>query len=108
MEPCFKGAGTSKQYAYRWKGRIRAVDGRLEHVVDACLDTCAGRFQGKLVTRLTRTAKGWRSSSDTGSIGDSGWELRDVRWDWEPKSWDFGPRAGAGSDIDIVPVEKGA
>jgi hypothetical protein len=69
-----------------WHGRI-VEDGRgnLRHELDACFDTCMGRFEGKLVLPLTRDARGWRADATTADLGTSGLEL-DGRWRMRPQS----------------------
>lgn len=98
VEACFPGSRETKQYTYRWKGRIRAVGDRLEHIIDACMDTCVGRFEGRIVTNLRRTDRGWRASTEVGSVGSSGWQMRGARWDWKPML-SSGSSGGPGIEI---------
>jgi hypothetical protein len=64
-----------------WTGRVeRLGDGRAAVTVRACLDTCAGWFEGPLQLEIRRTASG-RSElvADDAEIGESGIEI-DGRW----------------------------
>lgn len=67
-----------------WRGRIVADgDGALTAEIDACFDTCAGRFEG--VTRLTVVdgPRGLRLGTRRAALGLSGLEIGG-RWGLEP------------------------
>lgn len=58
------------------RGRIlRGPDGELRHVVDACFDTCIGRFAGRMESTLVRDGRAWRELADHALAATSGWEL---------------------------------
>jgi hypothetical protein len=58
------------------RGRIlRGPGGELHHVVDACFDTCIGRFAGRMETTIVRDGRTWRELADHALAGASGWEL---------------------------------
>jgi hypothetical protein len=75
-----------------WRGRIeRGEDGRLHHVLDACFDTCFGRFVGELTLSLERIAPGvWRQRADRALVGRSGYQL-DGAWRVGRGGVDFRP-----------------
>lgn len=59
-----------------WQGTIeRAGGGRYRIVLDTCLNTCIGRFEGKLELMLVESRKGWRAVARDASIGASGLRL---------------------------------
>jgi hypothetical protein len=65
-----------------WIGEIHGDgDGDLRLAVDACLDTCIGRFEGRLTWSLVRAERTWRLRADRAPIGESGFV-----WDGE---WRF-------------------
>jgi hypothetical protein len=90
-EPCWTGRKDGEVRWLPWRGRIvRTGDGELEHRVDACFDTCMGRFEGPLALELDlpsgATAAAGSSRSRTMSVeaparvvGESGWRL-DGAW----------------------------
>ncbi|MEX1141483.1 MAG: hypothetical protein WD993_08590 [Thermoleophilaceae bacterium] len=87
-----------------FRGRIaRDADGRLRHVIDACFDTCMGRFEGRMETTLTRDDRRWRERADRTLAGSSGWEL-DGDWVLEGAELEIAlpRRAGLREDDDGV------
>lgn len=102
IESCFSRVDERQRFS-PWRGKIRAPDGRLELVVNACLDTCVGHFEGPLVLRLRKSAHGWRALSGAGAIGDSGWELRGADWPLKPDADgpDTDKDGGPGIDIHV-------
>lgn len=75
--PCFEERTIAKDVSFPpWRGRLVARDGEaLDIVVDACLDTCMGRFAGLLEIRMDLTDGGSTAWAANASIGDSGWRL---------------------------------
>lgn len=94
IRPCFPDPVyvLSESLGPPWKGRIvKTGEGRYEHRVDACVDSCLGRFEGKLVLRLERQGVGWRALTQRGGpVGLSGLSLGTGSWRWK------GLRAGLG------------
>lgn len=73
LRPCQTKAGREPP---PWHGQlVRQADGALANVVDACLDTCLGIFEGKLVLPFERERGTWRIRAPRVPIGDSGWQL---------------------------------
>lgn len=71
VTPCF-----GEEHTFPLEGRVVArPDGSLLHVLDACFDTCLGRFAGELELPLRRSAAGWRMDAQRAVVGLSGWEL---------------------------------
>jgi hypothetical protein len=59
-----------------WRGRLSTRGRAIEADLDACLDTCLGRFEGRLRLDLERTpARQWRMRADRAAVGSSGLEL---------------------------------
>ena len=64
-----------------WLGRIETDGhGGMRTVLDACLDTCVGWFEGPLTLKLERTATGWRLRADESMIGKTGLHIRGEWW----------------------------
>lgn len=99
VEPCFPGDSNDDLDPYRWEGRIRAIGDRLEHRVEACLDTCMGRFEGELVTPLRERGGRWYAMAEEGAVGMSGWALGGARWEWEPGDENDDDDGGTGLSI---------
>jgi hypothetical protein len=79
VRPCVNADGTDW---LPWRGRIqRTRDGRLVHVVDACVDNCLGQFKGRLVMSLERH-RGWRATAERETVGSSGFTLSGFEWEW--------------------------
>lgn len=75
VRPCY-----DDEYLYPLDGRIvLAGDGELINVVDMCLDTCLGRFEGPLELLLRGGGTEWRAKADRALVGVSGWEF-DGSW----------------------------
>jgi hypothetical protein len=72
-----------------WRGRVESRGSDAFAVeMDACFDTCFGRFEGPMPLSLRRLADGgWRLTADRTPVGTSALEL--------DGSWDLG-RASAG------------
>lgn len=83
MRPCMKDDPLP------WRGRLEdAGDGRIEHVVDACFDTCMGVFRGELRLDFRQRRdffsgrRFWLERASAELLGDSGlgldgsWQLR--------------------------------
>lgn len=68
-----------------WIGRFEPHAGGFRMNVDACLDTCAGWFEGPLLLPVDRT-DGLRVSGDRAQIGESGLELTG---DWKLRGDDI-------------------
>jgi hypothetical protein len=63
-----------------WRGSIEAAgQGGFRLTVDACLDTCVGRFEGPLELDLLPSGPGWALEARSAPIGKSGF-LLDGRW----------------------------
>lgn len=82
--PCFPRSFFTdgiQDTAPAWDGRLTPDgQGGFLHRVDACLDTCMGRFEGEVVLRLERDARGrWRSLAGEATVGRSGWTF-DGAW----------------------------
>lgn len=70
-----------------WRGRLTSSEGRFTATVDACFDTCLGRFEGRATLRLSPTRQGgWRLRASRTTVGTSGLELSG--------SWDLSPPTG--------------
>lgn len=82
VKPCFPGHFRDRRDRPPWSGRIWArAGGAFEHVVDACFDTCLGRFEGRLRIELQNRGGIWRARTDVGAVGTSGWRVADGAWD---------------------------
>jgi hypothetical protein len=94
IDACWKG--DDREQSYPWKGRlirygggsIRAGGGDLRHDVQACFDTCMGRFEGIVSISLDPTARDWskpdlprsrRATAPGRTLGSSGLQL-DAAW----------------------------
>lgn len=77
---CFAGDNQAvNRLPLPWEGRLELrAGGRIVNVVDACFDTCIGRFAGPLEIELRPAAGAWRAAV-SGQVGASGW-LLDGRW----------------------------
>lgn len=76
-----------------WLGWIEAGDDGYALVLDACMDTCAGWFDGELVLPLERTGGAWRARAERAPLGDSGLELTGA-WRLEGADLQLKPAAG--------------
>jgi len=69
-----------------WPGRVVASGSRLTAELDACFDTCLGRFEGTLSLDLAeRAGGGWDLAGRRAAVGDGGLEL-DGRWALDPRA----------------------
>jgi hypothetical protein len=75
-----------------WRARIDSRKGDLRLRMDACLDTCVGRFAGEWDLDLVRRRGGWSARARQAMLGTSGW-----RFDGELRSRD---------DVDLVPRRR--
>jgi hypothetical protein len=66
-----------------WPGRIVPDGDGLMLKATICLDSCLGRFEGRVDMRLRRAGGTWRVVMSDESIGTSGWKL-DGQWDLPP------------------------
>jgi len=81
-----------------WSGRLIAFDGGLVAELDACFDTCMGRFEGPLSLDVTGSAeRGWRIGARRAAAGESGFE---VSGGWRLERPD-------GRGLAIEPVDRG-
>jgi hypothetical protein len=72
-----------------WPGAVRGDgNGALHVVVDACLDTCIGRFQGPLALGLERAERSWRLRASEAPIGESGFVV-DGEWSFPGEALDL-------------------
>lgn len=63
-----------------WTGSARDTgNGSLRVDLDACFDTCAGRFEGRVELDVFRHGRGWHMRADEEAVGLSGLEL-DGEW----------------------------
>jgi hypothetical protein len=69
--PCF----STDERALPWRASIDRRGGATELRVDACLDTCIGRFEGRLDLDLVRHGDAWRARADQAMVGTSGWRF---------------------------------
>jgi hypothetical protein len=101
--PCTDGQGcvagpvaTGDRAALPWPGRLRErADGRLVNVVDACFDTCLGRFRGRLELELRHARGGWRAVASRALVGTSGWRV-DGSWELDMDGVAFGGSSEGG------------
>ncbi|HEX2161332.1 MAG TPA: hypothetical protein VHF88_05865 [Thermoleophilaceae bacterium] len=78
-----------------WKGQIEAgPDGRLTHVIQACLDTCMGQFVGELRLSLERIDGRWIQTAERALVGDSGYQI-DGSWRMRNRDIDIRPAGGS-------------
>jgi hypothetical protein len=95
--PCNDMNACYHEDAKPWRGRIEAgPDGRLTHVIDACLDTCMGQFVGQLRLSLKRIGGRWEQTADHALVGDSGYQI-DGSWYME-RDVDIRPADSAGGE----------
>jgi hypothetical protein len=64
-----------------WKGRVvRSDDGALRNVVDVCIDSCMGRFEGRAAFDLFQRPDGWRMRPLRSVVGQSGFQFDGEWW----------------------------
>jgi hypothetical protein len=74
--PCLSGDGKKP-----WRGSLEpAGPGRFGLRVHACLESCVGRFEGRVELQMRREAGDWRLAADKAPVGDSGLRI-DGNWD---------------------------
>lgn len=73
-----------------WEGQLVADEqGRIEHVMDICFDSCMGQFQGEARLELSRDDYGdWRQRARGALMGSSGLQL-DGAWHLQPGAVDI-------------------
>jgi hypothetical protein len=58
---------------YPWRGRLHPLgDGRFVNRFDMCVDTCAGRYDGRVDFALERQGGEWVVSAENAPVGRSG------------------------------------
>lgn len=79
---------------YPWRGWIhRDGDGKLVATLDACFDTCLGRFEGRTDLELRNRPDGWIARASDATVGTSGWKL-DGDLGLEADGLEIEPRGG--------------
>jgi hypothetical protein len=78
---CYRGDGEAADRPARpWRGRVVSDEGGLAVRLGACLDTCMGRFGGRLDVALRQSRDGWRATARDAPVGTSGWRF-DGGWE---------------------------
>ncbi len=81
-----------------WTGKLRAAgDGNFTSAIEVCVDTCIGRYEGKVNVSLVDIAgPSWRMVMKNAGIGETGFAI-DGKWEVEPR----------GRRFDLSPPEQG-
>lgn len=94
---CVAPVGEDEDPRRPWTGEIRGDgNGSMEVNVDACLNTCIGRFQGPLALNLVRAERSWRLRASEAPIGESGFVV-DGEWSFRGEALDLREVARSGS-----------
>lgn len=82
IRQCTEIVGSGEEREIRkipWLGHVTAMSGGAAEIeLSVCLDTCAGRLQGRTEMSLSRGPRGWRLVAAGADVGRSGLELSGI------------------------------
>jgi hypothetical protein len=80
----YPGLGFPLTAALPWPGRLAPSSGnRFRGWIDACFDTCIGRYAGRLPVDLKRVGGEWALIARKAGVGDGVLQI-DVQWEMAP------------------------